>query len=67
VHEIERSDGTPVKFLGFPAKLSASPADYRHAPPRSGENTIAVLEDKFALTKEEIERLLAAGVIAEKL
>jgi crotonobetainyl-CoA:carnitine CoA-transferase CaiB-like acyl-CoA transferase len=67
VHEIERSDGTPVKFLGFPAKLSASPADYRHAPPRSGEDTIAVLEDKFGLTKQEIDRLLAAGVIAEKL
>ena len=67
VHEIERSDGTPVKFLGFPAKLSASPADYRHAPPRSGEDTIAVLEAKFELTKQEIARLIEAGVIAEKL
>ncbi|WP_226016529.1 CaiB/BaiF CoA-transferase family protein [Novosphingobium sp. FKTRR1] len=67
VHEIRRSDGTPVRFLGFPAKLSASPADYRHAPPRSGEDTIAILEDKFELTNKEIERLIKAGVIAEKL
>lgn len=51
VHEIERSDGTPVKFLGFPAKMSVSPADYRHAPPRSGEDTIAILADQFGLTK----------------
>jgi len=67
VHEIERSDGTPVKFLGFPAKLSASPANYRHAPPRSGEDTIAILEDKLSLTRQEIDRLIEAGVVAEKL
>ena len=67
VHEIARADGTPVKFLGFPAKLSATPANYRHAPPRSGENTASVLEDELGLTKQEIDRLLAAGIIAEKL
>ncbi|MBU6392962.1 MAG: CoA transferase [Sphingomonadales bacterium] len=67
VHEIARTDGTPVKFLGFPAKLSATPADYRRAPPRSGQDTIAVLEDKCGLTKDELDRLIEAGTIAEKL
>ena len=67
VQEIARRDGTPVKFLGFPARLSATPADYRHAPPRSGEDTAAVLEDELGLTKREIERLLTAGIIAETL
>ncbi|WP_298196960.1 CaiB/BaiF CoA-transferase family protein [Novosphingobium sp.] len=67
VQEIARRDGTPVKFLGFPARLSATPADYRHAPPRSGEDTAAVLEDELGLTKQEIDRLLAAGIIAETL
>lgn len=67
VHEMARSDGTPVKVLGFPARLSASPATYRHAPPRSGEDTVAVLSERLGLGKHEIERLLAAGVIAEAL
>lgn len=67
IHDMTRSDGTPVKILGFPAKLSATPANYRHAPPRSGEDTLVVLSDKFGLTQEEIGRLLATGIISEKL
>jgi len=67
VQDMVRSDGTPVKVLGFPAKLSATPACYAKAPPRSGEDTRAVLVDKFALTDKEIESLLASGVIAETL
>ena len=67
VHEMARSDGTPVKVLGFPAQLSASPATYRHAPPRSGEDTAAVLAEKLGLVQDEIKRLLAAGVISENL
>ncbi len=67
VRDMTRSDGTPVKVLGFPAKLSASPATYRHAPPRSGEDTAAVLAEKLGLTPEEIDTLRTAGVIAETL
>lgn len=67
VHEMARSDGTPVKVLGFPAQLSASPATYRHAPPRSGEDTADVLTTVLGLDRDEIDRLLAAGVIAETL
>jgi crotonobetainyl-CoA:carnitine CoA-transferase CaiB-like acyl-CoA transferase len=67
VQEIERDDGTPVRFIGFPAKLSASPASYRRAPPRSGANTHAVLEEVLGLTKTEIAALLAGRVIADQL
>ena len=67
IHDMVRSDGTPVKVLGFPAKFSATPARYTKAPPRSGEDTRAVLVDKFALTDKEIDILLAAGTIAERL
>lgn len=67
IKEMARSDGTPVKVLGFPAQLSASPATYRHAPPRSGEDTADVLATKLRLDQTEIDRLLAAGVIAETL
>ena len=67
VHEMARSDGTPVKVLGFPAQLSATPATYRHAPPRSGEDTATVLGERLGLDRNEIDRLLAAGVIADRL
>ena len=63
IREMERSDGTEIKVLGFPAKLSETPADYRRAPPRSGEDTIVVLRDALHLAEDEIARLAAAGVI----
>lgn len=67
VQEIARDDGTPVRFVGFPAKLSASPATYRLAPPRSGQDTRAVLGEVLGLSDEQIDALAEAGVLAEKL
>lgn len=67
VQDMQRSDGTPVKVLGFPAKLSATPARYDRAPPRSGADTRAVLIDKFGFAEDELASLVAAGVIAETL
>ncbi len=67
VQEIARDDGTPVRFIGFPAKLSASPASYRRAPPRSGADTHAVLREVLGLDEAEITALLASGVIADQL
>lgn len=67
VHEMARSDGTEVKVLGFPAKLSETPADYRRAPPRSGEDTVSVLRHVLGINDQEITRLLESGVVAEKL
>jgi crotonobetainyl-CoA:carnitine CoA-transferase CaiB-like acyl-CoA transferase len=67
IKEMQRSDGTDVKVLGFPAKLSKTPADYRRAPPRSGEDTSDVLRDVLGLADDEIERLKSAGTIAERL
>jgi crotonobetainyl-CoA:carnitine CoA-transferase CaiB-like acyl-CoA transferase len=63
IHEMERSDGTGVKVLGFPARLSQTPADYRRAPPRSGEDTALVLCDVLGLDEGEIARLASAGVV----
>ncbi|WP_338467862.1 CaiB/BaiF CoA-transferase family protein [Novosphingobium sp. ZN18A2] len=67
VREMTRSDGTEVRVLGFPPQLSETPATYRHAPPRSGEDTRAVLAGRLGLAESEIDVLLAAGVIAESL
>jgi crotonobetainyl-CoA:carnitine CoA-transferase CaiB-like acyl-CoA transferase len=63
IKEMVRSDGLTVKVLGFPAKLSATPADYRRAPPRSGEDTAAVLREVLALDDAALGQLAAVGVI----
>jgi len=67
VREIAREDGTPVRFLGFPAQFSKTPADYRHAPPRSAQDTHAVLQRDLGLDQTELERLLAHGIISDSL
>lgn len=67
VHQLARDDGTPVRFLGFPAKLSASPATYRHAPPRSAQDTRVVLADELGLSEAKLDRLMADGIIAKEL
>nr|WP_301287345.1 CaiB/BaiF CoA-transferase family protein [Sphingobium sp. OAS761] len=67
VRDMVRSDGTPVKVLGYPGKFSRTPADYRRAPPRSGEDTRAVLGDLLHLDEAEVAALVDAGVVAEKL
>lgn len=67
VREMTRSDGTAVRVLGFPPQLSATPASYRKAPPRSGEDTRAVLAERLGLDDAEIDALLEAGVIADRL
>jgi crotonobetainyl-CoA:carnitine CoA-transferase CaiB-like acyl-CoA transferase len=61
---MRREDGTEVSVIGFPARLSRSPASYRLAPPRLGQDTRAVLVDELGLATEEIDRLREAGVIA---
>ncbi|MCB2057807.1 MAG: CoA transferase [Novosphingobium sp.] len=67
VREIEREDGTAVRFLGFPGQFSATPPIYRKAPPRSAEDTESVLSAALGLDQEEIARLLAEGIIADRL
>ena len=67
VRDMIRSDGTDVKVLGFPGKLSKTPADYRHAPPRSGEDTRAVLTGLYGVDEQRLAALIEAGVVAERL
>lgn len=67
VREMLRSDGTSVKVLGYPGKFSRTPADYRHAPPRSGEDTRAVLTRLPGVDEARITALVEAGVVAERL
>jgi crotonobetainyl-CoA:carnitine CoA-transferase CaiB-like acyl-CoA transferase len=61
---MRRDDGTDVQVIAFPARLSRSPASYRLAPPRLGQDTREVLAAELGLAAAEIDRLLAAGVVA---
>jgi crotonobetainyl-CoA:carnitine CoA-transferase CaiB-like acyl-CoA transferase len=61
---MRREDGTEVRVIGFPGRLSRSPASYRLAPPRLGQDTREVLATALGIGAPEIERLRAAGVIA---
>ena len=64
VQDMAREDGTAMRVVGFPAKLSVTPAEYRIAPPRAGGDTRAVLREALGLSEGELDGLAAAGVIA---
>lgn len=67
VQNMARPDGTEVRVLGYPAKLSETPANYRHAPPRCGGDTVDVLSRHLGLSDDEIIRLQRNNIIATKL
>ncbi len=55
-------EGT-VDLIGNPIKYSATPVEYRMAPPFLGQHTDEVLKQMLDLPAAEIARLRAAGVI----
>lgn len=63
--KLRRAGGAEVNFLGFPARLSRTPPNYRLAPPRLGEDTSAVLMELLNMTSEDLARLTAGGVIKD--
>jgi crotonobetainyl-CoA:carnitine CoA-transferase CaiB-like acyl-CoA transferase len=56
--------GVRAPGIASPMRFSATPVEYRHAPPLLGQHTREVLIEQLALTPEELERLEAARVIA---
>ncbi|MBU6268694.1 MAG: CoA transferase [Sphingomonadales bacterium] len=66
VHRFTRADGAVIPTVAYPGKLSATPADYRHEPPRVGEHTRAILADWLALDAGELDSLEAGGTIAQR-
>jgi crotonobetainyl-CoA:carnitine CoA-transferase CaiB-like acyl-CoA transferase len=63
VVELHQPGLGPTRMLGFPSRASATPAAIRRAAPRMGEHTDEVLRE-LGIAPEEIERLVAAGVVA---
>ena len=66
VQRIARADGVEVPGVAFPGKLSATPADYRLAPPRVGEHSHEVLSSWLALDEAELAALENGGVIVQR-
>lgn len=66
VHRFVREDGVEVPTVAFPGKLGATPADYRHIPPRVGEHSRVVLGDWLALDAAELAALEASGAVCQR-
>lgn len=64
VQAMARADGTLLSVVGFPAKLSETPASYDRAPPRAGADTREALAEALGLSGDALDALVAAGVIA---
>jgi crotonobetainyl-CoA:carnitine CoA-transferase CaiB-like acyl-CoA transferase len=52
-----------VPLVANPIRLSASPIEYRHAPPLLGQHTDEVLADWLALSAAELQRLKDEHII----
>ena len=55
--------GGKVKVIANPVRLSATPPDYRLAPPHLGEHSASVLAELLGLGEAELSGLRAKGVI----
>ncbi len=55
--------GGRVDLIGNPIKFSATPVDYRRAPPKAGQDTDAVLKELLDLDAAEVAALREKGVI----
>lgn len=61
--DLPNSLGGSTPQVASPLRLSATPVEYRNAPPLLGEHTDAVLQRVLQLTPEQISVLRAAAVL----
>jgi len=61
-HEMLRADGLKVPLVASPIRMSATPVEYRQAPPVLGEHTTAILRELLGKAEEEIAALQAGGI-----
>jgi crotonobetainyl-CoA:carnitine CoA-transferase CaiB-like acyl-CoA transferase len=61
--EIESEQGRKVSVVASPLKMSASPVEYRTAPPRLGQQTQEILRELLNMTDDRIELLANERVI----
>lgn len=52
-----------IPLVASPMRLSATPVQYRAAPPQLGQHTLEVLRDRLGLSPEAIDELERQGVL----
>ena len=57
VHKLRLPDETPLRLVGPPAQLSATPASIRRPPPALGEHNAEILGEVLQLDEAQIQRL----------
>jgi crotonobetainyl-CoA:carnitine CoA-transferase CaiB-like acyl-CoA transferase len=63
VHRFTRADGVEIPTVGYPPKLSETPAEYRLPPPRVGEHSREILTDWLGLDVAEQDKLFGKGIV----
>jgi crotonobetainyl-CoA:carnitine CoA-transferase CaiB-like acyl-CoA transferase len=63
VASLDHPTAGPVRVMGTPLKLSATPASLRTAPPTLGQHTDAILKQDVGLSEDDIRRLRDASAI----
>ncbi|MFO7741020.1 MAG: CoA transferase [Anaerolineae bacterium] len=61
--ETEHPAVGPVRFPGFPYKLSQTPADVRQPPPMLGQHTEEVLSELLGYSPSEVAEMRESGAI----
>jgi crotonobetainyl-CoA:carnitine CoA-transferase CaiB-like acyl-CoA transferase len=61
--ELEHASGAKLPLVASPMRFSATPVEYRQAPPALGEHTDEVLSRLLDKGQDEVAKLRAAGVI----
>jgi crotonobetainyl-CoA:carnitine CoA-transferase CaiB-like acyl-CoA transferase len=61
--QVEHPTAGSIPLVANPIKLSATPVDYRHAPPTLGQDTDAVLRETLGLDAARIAALRTTKVI----
>jgi succinate--hydroxymethylglutarate CoA-transferase len=61
---LEHLTAGPIRVLGTPLKLSATPAGVRTPPPALGQHTAEILRRDVGLSEEEIRALADLKVCA---
>lgn len=65
VHHFQRADGAEIPTVAFPGKLSKTPASYRHAPPRVGEQGPDLLREWLNIADDELSALVESGALVD--